>query len=154
MYIPGETALYWAYRMGHEGIATMLLHHGADQTIGTRTPLMAVAFSGNVQMVKQLVDTGANVNAHDEDRLTALHHACCSPSKDQVDIIKILLTGGAETALRDKWQRTALDIINRQAGDKRDVIDLLTEDTEDRRGATDLITVSHLLDVSKSLSNS
>jgi len=57
-----------------------------------KTILMYASWVGNIDIVKHLVDLGANVNAQDSSNATALHLAIW---KDHTDIALFLLQKGA-----------------------------------------------------------
>lgn len=74
-----------------------------------QTPLLAAVEIGNIDMVHELLNRGANVNAVDADGKSCLRHAvtalACRPP-----LVKALLDNGAELATRDKQHRTAQDV--------------------------------------------
>ena len=75
-------------------VANILLYSGADINLcggGTR-PLVAAAFRGNLQFVKDLLDNGANPHLYDCEGLTALMAAAL---KNNEPVIKELLQHGA-----------------------------------------------------------
>ena len=53
---------------------------------------MTAACEGHTQMIKLLLDRGAEIDAHDNDDWSALHYAA---HKDQLPAIKLLLAEGA-----------------------------------------------------------
>ncbi|KAK3262073.1 hypothetical protein CYMTET_29052, partial [Cymbomonas tetramitiformis] len=82
----GRTALTVALAFGQEAAARALLEAGAGVNAGTgRRPLHAAAEKGMVEMVRDLVDKGAEVDAEDGEGHTALTQA---------------LAGGKEAAAR------------------------------------------------------
>src|SRR6187549_1467141 len=62
------------------------------------TPLKIAAVRQNVQLVKDLLDAGADPNATGEDDYTSLHHAA---SRDSIEIVRLLLEHGASTSVVD-----------------------------------------------------
>ena len=91
--------------------ASFLLRHGVKpdepRSPKGRTPLMiACAYWCGLDMVKLLVDHGANVNAVANDGTTALMLAA---SNEKQDVIVYLLAHGAKASLKDANGKTALD---------------------------------------------
>ncbi len=91
--------------------------------------LMRASANGDTQTVKSLLDEGAQVNSKDDERLSALHHACSgglftrddradwdvdrimleiSHLNDPSDTVKVLLDHGAQVDLQDKYGKSAL----------------------------------------------
>jgi ankyrin repeat protein len=113
----GETLLSVAVRNGFVEIATMLLHAGAGVDVmdgkGT-TPLHIACSIEKMDLVKLLIEHGANVNATTEDRgeQTPLHVAVARGvfSKDLVQLVRLLLDNGADPEAMDAKGRTALKV--------------------------------------------
>uniref|UniRef100_S4RJ78 Ankyrin repeat and EF-hand domain containing 1b n=1 Tax=Petromyzon marinus TaxID=7757 RepID=S4RJ78_PETMA len=70
-----------------------------------KTPLMAAAAHGNMELAAHLLQLGADVQARDAYRWTALHHACHA---GQADIAALLLDAGAEANAMTLGGSTAL----------------------------------------------
>ncbi|KAM5477967.1 Glycerophosphocholine phosphodiesterase [Microsporum canis] len=79
----GETALHSAARFGHDQCAAALLKGSDEQKANIElaehtyswTPLFIAAVDGNLNIVKLLVDAGANLEATDSSGWTAKEHA-------------------------------------------------------------------------------
>ncbi|WP_241491385.1 ankyrin repeat domain-containing protein [Lacinutrix mariniflava] len=67
---------------------------------------MGVSFNGNVAFAKYLIDNGANLNATNNNRTTALTFAT---QYNKVDIVKLLLEHNADISIKYNIGKTALD---------------------------------------------
>lgn len=65
--------------------------------------LMYMANEGDLDGIKELLASGADVNYRDIDNRTALHVAAC---QGYVDVAKLLLEKGAQVDLKDRWGGT------------------------------------------------
>ena len=65
---------------------------------GGLTPLMLAAHLGRLDLVRLLLDAGADVNAADERGYTALFHACHNADEDRgwPEVVQALLEAGAD----------------------------------------------------------
>lgn len=70
------------------------------------TPLIVAAFSNKPEMVEYLCKKGANVNAQNNDRVTALISAAYY---DLLDVAKVLVKYNPDKKIKDKYGNTALD---------------------------------------------
>src|SRR5688572_463756 len=64
----GTPALHWVVRIDDVETAKLLVNAGADVTLATRygvTPLFLAASNGNTDMIRMLLDAGADPNAVD-----------------------------------------------------------------------------------------
>jgi hypothetical protein len=109
-------------------VVRLLLHHGANVNavcaetletvkngplaIGLLTPLLSAAPYGNYETVSLLVNAGANVNAKDVRGMTPL---ALTVSSDRPDprIVRLLLSKGADPAIKSKNGETAADRANK-----------------------------------------
>ena len=121
----GYPVLHLACAYGHMKIVQALVRAGAD--LETRdclssTPLMTAAKGGLFgpspankldQVVKCLVELGANVNATDRNGITPFILAAETGSKKQLDI---LLQAGADPQAVDKWGNTAVHYLGSKSG--------------------------------------
>ena len=86
-----------------------LLHAGADVESGDGvgdTPLSVASAAGHAEVVKALIEHGANVNAAEESEFyTALMAASVN---GHVEIVRLLLNHGAEVDAEDDYNATAL----------------------------------------------
>lgn len=59
---------------------------------------------GDIEIVRECLENGADVNYKDEDNWTLLHEASSKVGFDaDIDIVQLLLDGGAEVNVVDKW---------------------------------------------------
>ncbi len=77
------------------------------------TPLHYAALSGDPDLVRFLIDKGANVESMDAKSNTSLHIAVMN---DRREAAAVLLERGAAVEARDDYQRTALILCARERG--------------------------------------
>lgn len=75
------------------------------------TPLLLAAHYGNVQMAKQLLAQGADINAKDSEGEAALIKAVY---QGHTEMVELLTAGGADVNAKDRYGMSALDIANRK----------------------------------------
>jgi len=123
--------LFLAVRAGDLTQVKSLLHQGAELEAVEKdfgaTPLMWAAMSGQADVAKYLLDSGAKIDAQDKDGRTALMWAA---SQGQVPVVKLLLSRGANPALADTVGVTALAAASSQG--HTEVIQLLRRVLGDR----------------------
>jgi serine/threonine-protein phosphatase 6 regulatory ankyrin repeat subunit A/serine/threonine-protein phosphatase 6 regulatory ankyrin repeat subunit B len=115
------TPLQDAAALGNKDIVLCLLEHGADvdkQNSKGRTALHRAVWKSQKEATEALIECGANLDIQDSTGKTALHWA----GKDSynvthtlvffksIDIVKMLVTGGANTEILDKTNYTAEQI--------------------------------------------
>ncbi len=90
-----------AVRSGNAVLAGELI--GRGESPDTRdekgnTLLMIASYSGNTQLVRQLLDLGANVHLENTSGWTALFMACHNPELDRgfPDVVEMLIEAGAD----------------------------------------------------------
>jgi ankyrin repeat protein len=112
----GYTALYGAASWpDNAAIVSLLLDHGADPKTKVEisglaadvfTPVMAAAMRGDAEVLKPLLDRGADVNVHGGDfGRTALLMATTTGRED---VVKLLLDKGADPSAKDQLGNTPL----------------------------------------------
>ncbi|KAK4589450.1 hypothetical protein RGQ29_020146 [Quercus rubra] len=105
-----------------------------DRPIHPEVRLMYSANEGDLDGIRELLDSGVNVNFKDSDGRTALHVAACN---GLTDVVSLLLDRGSELDPSDCWGSTPLaDAIHYK---KHDVIKLL-----EKRGAKPLMAPMHV----------
>ncbi|KAL8144259.1 hypothetical protein V2J09_017291 [Rumex salicifolius] len=67
--------------------------------------LMYAAYEGDLEGIKELLDSGADINFRDIDNRTPLHVAACQGYREAVEL---LIKNGAEIEAKDRWGSTAL----------------------------------------------
>jgi len=95
---------------------------GSQGGVVDATHLLSASSDGNVDVVRELLDSGVSVNLVNCDRRTALHVAA---SDGHVAVVQALLAQKADINPRDRWMHTPLDEANRI--DARGVCNILLE---------------------------
>jgi ankyrin repeat protein len=78
-----------------------------------RTPLHHAASEGHRDAAQLLLDAGADPNLVEELFYTAIGLAA---NREDLDMVKLLLAGGADPAEDAGWQQSALDVARRHVG--------------------------------------
>ena len=113
----GAPPLVEAALAGDAARVDRLLAAGADpdaHDAARNTALIYAARDGRFAMAKNLIRRGATVNWIDGEGVTAL---ILASFKGHVRLAKLLLDHGADPAIRDRWNRTALDYALRRGPD-------------------------------------
>jgi ankyrin repeat protein len=97
-------------RFSDESIIKVLLDRGADPNIGNPNPLACAIASRHYSsdVIKLLINKGANVNHKFDSGLTLLMSSCIRNNKIGHDLCRILLEAGADYSIKDEFGRTAL----------------------------------------------
>ena len=112
---------------GGEGVAQMLLTHGADVNARChyqKTPLHHAIEKENISMVSFLLNAGADYEARDVAERTPLHTAIESRLENMVHI---LLGAGADADAKDKAGHDALGAANHAPRKSPEIISLLAK---------------------------
>jgi ankyrin repeat protein len=107
----GMTPLGAAAANGDSAIVRLLVTHGApiDERTPLATPLDLAAAAGKLNVVRYLIAHGADINAVDSRGYTPMMNAVfAAPYPEGPAIVKLLLSAGARTELRDKAGMTVL----------------------------------------------
>jgi ankyrin repeat protein len=112
---------------GHPDAVKLLLERGAQVNVTARNtmkvaPVHAAAASHRPEIIRMLLDAGADPNARQQEDFTPLHEAAAS---GQLELARLLLERGADVNLRSANGKTALTHA-REAG-KTDLVDVLRE---------------------------
>jgi hypothetical protein len=96
----------------HFKTADLLRHNGADLHLrghGRRKPLHGAAFSGNLEVVRILIEYNpADINARDEDGWTPLFWASRGHNFTDGSVLRLLLEHGADINPQSQSRRTPL----------------------------------------------
>ncbi|KAH9770866.1 Integrin-linked protein kinase family [Citrus sinensis] len=77
-----------------------------SEAIDPRVRLMYMANEGDLDGIKELLDSGTDVNFRDIDKRTALHVAAC---QGRTDVVRLLLSRGADVDPEDRWGSTLIE---------------------------------------------
>ena len=106
-----STVLCGAIDQGHTSIVKLLLEHGADSQKRARAgkPLSIAVTSSRrkPEIIKMLIQAGAQVNHLNFQKMTALHLAAFI-NDDSTEMMELLLQSGADVSATDSDGRTAL----------------------------------------------
>ena len=88
-------------------IIKLLIENGADVNTRDEGGKMPLHFANKVEMAKLLIDNGADVNTRDEGGKMPLHFA------NKVEMAKLLIDNGADVNTRDEGGNTPLHFANK-----------------------------------------
>lgn len=104
-----RTELFLAARDGDLSHVEAMLRRSqslAKSEVGGFSMLHWAAFGGNEQVVRKLIEAGADVNRPNYVGETSLH---CAAARGNLGAARALLAGGADTHLTDNLGKTAAD---------------------------------------------
>ena len=148
-----STALFKAIEGGHFDVVKVLIEHGVNTNARKpyydgRTPLMVAAECDNEEISSLLIEKGADVDGKDYLGRTAIFFT------HRLAIVKILIDGGANVNVQDKYEHTPLMIYVLKAN--RDIVSYLVahgadvhrKDSEGRTALHCLCRGAHMRHVS------
>jgi uncharacterized protein len=127
----GFSLLHVAAMFGHTNLVTHLIGRNALLNVNAEnasrsTPLhLAAAFRDEVvaeRIVRELVEFGAELNSHDANGQTPLHHAVARGSKL---LARTLIELGADPHLKDGQARSAMDLAKDLVDGAEDIREVL-----------------------------
>ena len=104
------TALHWASRGGHSGIAQALLERGADVRIQDKkkwTSLRYALDKGHIEVARVLLKNGAETSPQGMDGWIPL---CWASRHGHVEVARLLLEYDVDASLQDKHESTPLHL--------------------------------------------
>lgn len=105
----GSTPLHNAVFGGNSAIVDLLIKRGVDLEVHDdhqeNTALILASYYGDIEIVKLLLDAGANPNLFDEEQKTALSHAA---DKGYLEIVKLLINAHAAIDTQNENGHTPL----------------------------------------------
>lgn len=108
----GYTSAHIASQKGHALVVALLMEWNIEcldvRDAFNRTPLLWASYKGHSATVQMLLNMGANVNAVDTGRATALHWALISDNCS-LELVRLLLKAGANPSTKDGTEKTPSD---------------------------------------------
>jgi len=106
--------------------AQQVLHQGADPDAsdGARTALMLAVRTGDARFVRALIEHGGDVNARGDHSINGITVLEFAMKYGTVEIVKLLLEGGADPQLTDGFGKTPQEYA-REQGDP-EILELVT----------------------------
>ena len=95
-------------RKAQSRIIDLLISYGADTSLqddNGRTCLHYAAMSGNIDIVRKVIDIRADVNIKDKEGIAVLHYAARSCN---IDLVRLVIDYGADIRSVDKYGRSAI----------------------------------------------
>lgn len=103
--INSRTPLHEAAEHGHVDIVRLLIQHGADANTHLQGLLNLASTSGSFETVLLFIELGADVDVPDGSDSTALH---LSSFRGNINIVELLIERGVDVNARDRSNQTPL----------------------------------------------
>ena len=121
----GSTPLYWAVRYGFPELCQILIKEGKahvhqKRKLGLISPIVLASALGYTNIVKILLENGANVHTRITGGMTAIHHAA---EQGNEDVISVLVAHQADVDGMDDAGNTPL--MYAVKGDHMDAVEVL-----------------------------
>jgi ankyrin repeat protein len=140
----GMTALHWAAMKNDVDLAQTLLYAGANPRattrIGSYTPLILAAKTGNAAVMDPLIKAGADVNAKTSNGTTPLMLAAAS---GDVDAVSRLIEAGADVNAKESTRAETATMFA-AASNRAAVIRLLAGHGADLNATTSIVNLNDL----------
>ena len=107
---------------GYIDILKCLIDHGANVDIGNNQGITALHLNAQLEVVKCLIENGAKINVKDHNDNTPLHF---NSRHGKLEIVKYLIENGAKIDLKNKDDHTPHFLAARH--DHNEVVDYLTK---------------------------
>jgi potassium channel len=107
--VHGTTALYEAVKGSHDECLEILMKNGAELCMPNAVAaslLCKCVYDSDIKLLSRLCMAGINLDAADYDMRTALHIAA---SEGNLAAIKVLVEGGADLSVKDRWNHSIED---------------------------------------------
>lgn len=107
-----SVSLWRAAMTGNTAAVEQHIRAGTDinakEDLSGSTPLVVATTFGKVEVVRILIEAGADLEARNNSGGTALHVGCfcCQP-----EAVELLLNAGADQGQRNNWQLTPLQVV-------------------------------------------
>ncbi|RYH10561.1 ankyrin repeat domain-containing protein [Tropicimonas sp. IMCC6043] len=131
----GQTASHLATRAGHAAVVAALLDAGAvvdsREPAKNMTPLLIASLQGDVDLVKLLVEAGADIEAVSANGRTPFFYSTTTESFRNVgsdELIRFFVDRGVETSPRDLSGLTPLDWAkSRNVTAYKEIVEILSD---------------------------
>lgn len=125
-----DTALHAASHQGHVDVVKELIKAGSDVNLVGEYGNTALINTRSIEIVNELIKAGADINLQNYGNETALIRAV---RLNNIDIVNALLSKGADVLLKNEKGETALDIAKKNKNSN--IINMLILEEKNQTGA-------------------